>query len=504
MKISDSKSMAKEEEEEEEEPVSPTGRMMQAPKFNLFIIILMGYNTKIEPSLYKKCMQQTLLKHPRFSSTLVASGGRFRWRRTAVDIDSHVFVPEVGPAAVESPDEFVADYASSLSEIPMDTAKPLWEFHILNVKTSDAEAVVVMKIHHSLGDGVSLIALTHACSRKIHDPDSLPVLPASNNPRKGGSGGAAMRLLKAVWTVVLILFYTLVDMTAFVATLLFLRDVQTPVRAGRGVKLCRKRFVHRIVSLDDVKLIKNAMNVSVNDVMIGVTEAGLSRYLNTAYEENRENGAEINEKSSNFLPRNLGIRSTVVFNLRSSPTIEDLAEMMEKEELNGMWGNIIAIVLIPFGIDLQVDPLTYIRRAKSTMDRKKLSLAHKWACVVMKLTTSMFGIKAPARMTRTVFRNTTFSFSNVMGPTEEVYLFGHHLSYIAPSVCGFPQSLIFHYQSYADKLIISIGADEKLIPNPYQLCDDLIGSLQNIKEAVIERGREKEKKNESNLAKIPK
>lgn len=50
------------------------------------------------------------------------------------------------------------------------------------------------------------------------------------------------------------------------------------------------------------------------------------------------------------------------------------------------------------------------------------------------------------------------------------------------------QSLIVHYQSYGEKLVISIGADEKLIPNPHQLCDDLIKSLQIIKEAVIRRG----------------
>ena len=49
------------------------------------------------------------------------------------------------------------------------------------------------------------------------------------------------------------------------------------------------------------------------------------------------------------------------------------------------------------------------------------------------------------------------------------------------------QSFIIHYQSYSNKIIISIGADEKLIPNPDQLCDDLVKSLQNIKEAVKEK-----------------
>ncbi|XP_041997847.1 wax ester synthase/diacylglycerol acyltransferase 3-like isoform X2 [Salvia splendens] len=429
----------KKDEEEEDEPMSPTGRMMQTPKFNVCIVILMGFYTKIDPILFKKCVQQALLKHPRFCSILVTSRGRYTWRRTAVDIDKHLFVPDVS-AARESPDEFVSEYASRLSEIPLDAAaKPLWEIHILNVKASDAEAVVLMKIHHSLGDGVSLIALTHACSRKLDDPAALPVLPPPSKKLREEGGGGGRGMFKFLWMVILILFYTLVDVAEFVATLLFLRDVQTPVRAGRGVRLCRKRFVHRIVSLDDVKFIKNAMNVSINDVVLGVTEAGLSRYLNSIYVNNKKNVAENKEKNSNCLPQNLGIRSTVIFNLRPSTTIEDMAKMLEKEEVNGMLGNKIAMVLLPFTIALQDDPLTYIRRAKSTMDRKKVSIAHQCAYVTMKLTTSLFGTKAAARLTRAVFRNTTFTFSNVMGPAEEVNLFGHHLRYIAPSVCGFPQ-----------------------------------------------------------------
>lgn len=46
------------------------------------------------------------------------------------------------------------------------------------------------------------------------------------------------------------------------------------------------------------------------------------------------------------------------------------------------------------------------------------------------------------------------------------------------------QSIVVHHQSYGKKLIISIGADEKLIPNPHQLCDDLMKSLQIIKVAA--------------------
>ncbi|KAL0304404.1 UNVERIFIED_CONTAM: O-acyltransferase WSD1 [Sesamum radiatum] len=485
-----------------EEPASPTARLMQAPSFNLCILALLGYSTKIDVNLFKKCLEQTLLKHPRFSSLLVVNDkklGKCSWRRTRVDLENHVYVPDLEPD-MENPDGFVEDFTSGLSRIPLDYAKPLWEVHILNVKTSDANSVVIFKIHHSLGDGVSMISLVLACSKKLSDPESLPVMPSKKQKQKQaqkqttcGVVGLMKRLFVAFWMILVVIFNTLIDSALFGATILFLKDSKTPIKGGKRVDRAPQRFVHRIVSLDDVKLVKNAMNVSINDVVLGVTEAGLTRYLNRTYDSNtaqkhRENGAQVMKKTR-ALPRHLRLRSAVIFNLRPTPSIEDLAEIMEKEkELNGMWGNLVAIVLLPMTIALQDDPLSYVRRAKATMDRKKLSLESKVVFTGLKLLIKLFGIKTAAAVTSAVLRNTTFGFSNVAGPQEEISLFGHPLNYIAPSVHGFPHALIIHCQTYANKLIICLAADENLIPNPHQLCDDLQKSLQIIKETVIKRG----------------
>ncbi|XP_011075993.1 O-acyltransferase WSD1 [Sesamum indicum] len=477
-----------------EEPASPTARLMQAPSFNLCILALLGYSTKIDVNLFKKCLERTLLKHPRFSSLLVVNDkkrGKCSWRRTRVDLENHVYVPDLDPD-MENPDEFVEDFTSGLSRIPLDYAKPLWEVHILNVKTSDANSVVIFKIHHSMGDGVSMISLVLACSKKLSDPESLPVMPSKKQKQKpSGVGGLMKRWFVSVWIILVVIFNTLIDSALFLATILFLEDSKTPIKGGGRVDGGPKRFVHRIVSLDDVKLVKNAMNVSINDVVLGVTEAGLTRYLKTTYDteqKHRENGAHVMKKTR-ALPRHLRLRSAVVFNLRSTPAIQDLAEIMEKEkELNGMWGNLVAIVLLPMTIALQDDPLSYVRRAKATMNRKKLSLESKFVFTALKLLIKLFGIKTAAAVTSAVFRNTTFGFSNVAGPQDEISLFGHPLCYIAPSVHGFPHALIIHCQTYANKLIICLAADENLIPNPHQLCDDLQQSLQIIKETVIKRG----------------
>ena len=65
-----------------------------------------------------------------------------KWTPTMVKLENPVFVPNLDPN-IDNPDQFVEDYVSNLTKIPMDPSKPLWELHLLNIKTSDAEAVGV-------------------------------------------------------------------------------------------------------------------------------------------------------------------------------------------------------------------------------------------------------------------------------------------------------------------------------------------------------------------------
>ncbi|KAI3458012.1 hypothetical protein Pfo_014675 [Paulownia fortunei] len=458
---------------QEEEPASPGARLMQAPFFNISILAVTGFMTTIDVSLFKKELEQTLIKHPRFSSVLIVNNrkrGEFSWKRTRVDVENHIFSPDLDPN-MESPNEFVEDFTSFISKNSMDMTKPLWEVYILNVKTSDAKSTVIFKVHHSIGDGVSLISLVLACAKKISDPESLPVIP-SKKQKLIADNGLMKRLFFLVWTLFLIIFNTLIGCIWILATILFLKDTETPIKGARGIELSPKRFVHRIIDFDDIKLAKTAMNVSINDVALGVAEAGLSRYLNMRY---------------------------VMNDLSPLPPQKNIERMMQKSSrtlifypkifaLDRLFLLTSGIVLLPLNIALQDDPLSYIRRAKATMDRKKLSLESKCVSMVLMLLIKLFGITPAAAMTSGVFWNTTLAFSNVVGPKEEITLFGHPLSYIAPTLSGFPQALVIHFQSYADKFIISVAADEKLIPNPHQLCDDMQKSLEDIKDTVIKRG----------------
>uniref|UniRef100_A0A3Q7GA91 O-acyltransferase WSD1 C-terminal domain-containing protein n=1 Tax=Solanum lycopersicum TaxID=4081 RepID=A0A3Q7GA91_SOLLC len=120
--------------------------------------------------------------------------------------------------------------------------------------------------------------------------------------------------------------------------------------------------------------------------------------------------------------------------------MQALAEMMEKKS-KARWGNKIGYVLTRLPISLPDDPLDYIRQAKNIIDRKKLSLESRFSFTAAKLTQDIFGSKA----------------------------------------------VTIHFQSYCNKMTISMAVDSQVIQDPYQLCDDLRDSLRMFKEAVTKQ-----------------
>lgn len=55
---------------------------------------------------------------------------------------------------------------------------------------------------------------------------------------------------------------TAADVFMFIITVAFFKDTKTPVSAVTDSEFTKaRRIVHRIISLDDLKFVKNAMNV---------------------------------------------------------------------------------------------------------------------------------------------------------------------------------------------------------------------------------------------------
>ncbi|XP_010505562.2 PREDICTED: O-acyltransferase WSD1-like [Camelina sativa] len=464
------------------EPLSPISQLFVSPTLYCIIIFTLGFQTRCNPSSIVEGIKRTWIKFPRFSCKLeMKKKGKAVWVPATYRVEDHVIVPDIDYSNIENPDQFIEDYTSNLANTPMDISKPLWEFHILNIKTSNAESLCIGKLHHSLGDGMSLMSLLLAISRKTSNPEALPTTAATR--KHVDSNDKDWWLVRRFWFMIRVIFTTVVELFKYILTLCFMRDSLTPLTGKTRDKILSRKIIQRFISLDDVKMVKNTMEMKINDVLLGMTQAGLSRYLSRKYDEDM-----VVEKKK--LLEKIRLRGTVIVNLRETAKIEDLATMMAKGS-KSRWGNFVGLVMFPIWVRSEDDPLEYIRRAKSTMDVKKLSLESLLCYQGIKLAMKMFGEKVVETLVRRIFDHTTLAFSNVVGPDEETSFFGHPMSYVTASALGGSQALIIHFVSYVDKIIINLAVDTTVIPDPHILCDDLVEALNVIKHAALEKGDRK-------------
>ncbi|KAI4989266.1 hypothetical protein ZWY2020_036583 [Hordeum vulgare] len=463
---------------EEGEPVSPTARLMEP----IYILVAVGLGCPVNLPVFSAGIAAQLARYPRFCSIQVtdeSNGGNPRWVRTAVNMDDHTIIPTLDPVAVAAdPDRAVEDYMASLPALPMDRSRPLWEFHFLDFPTSEATSTVVIRVHHSMGDGMTLITLLLASARSAADPTRLPAMP--EQPARTGAiyappprSAGVLAFVSWVWSYLVLAWNTMVDVTLFAATIAFLSDPHTPFKyVDRGAaSSSRRRFVHRSIRLEDVKFIKNAMNCTVNDVLVGATSAALSRYYF------RKAGCTDTSK--------ICLRSILLVNTRPTSSLQTYVDMIESGKSNDVaWGNRVGYIVLPFHLAMHDDPLAYVPKAKNTVDRKKSSLEVIFTCKMGESFLKMFGLKAGAFIFGRMFANTTLAFSNLVGPTQQIEFYGHPVIFIAPSVYGAPQAVLVQYLSYNGTIKVSLSVDEEIIRDYTQLMDDFVESFGHIKDGA--------------------
>ncbi|VAI82571.1 unnamed protein product [Triticum turgidum subsp. durum] len=468
-----------------EEPVSPTARAME--DIGIYIVVTIGLDTPIKLSIFRAGIESLLARCPRLGCIQVADGssnGGARWARTAVNAEDHMIVPRLDGAAVAAdPDKAVEDYVASLSTLPMDRSRALLEFHLLDFPTSEAASTVAVRVHHAYGDGMSLMALLMMSTRNAAaDTKARPATPPRRRrPSRTGAiyasrrrpplSTGALALVTWVWSYLVLAWNTASDVAYFAATILFLSDPRTLFKRADDDEFHAKRFVHRSLSLDDVMFLKSSMNCTVNDVLVAVTSAALSRYYF--------------RKSGDTNTSKICLRSLLPVNTRPATSLQTYVNVIESDKRNEVtWGNKLGYIILSFYLAMHEDPLAYIRKAKKVLDRKKRSLEVILTYKIGLIFTKFFGVKVGTSIFRRLFARTTIVFSNMVGPAEQVELCGHPVAFLAPSVYGIPEALIIHYQSYRSTIKIILSVDEDKFPDYHQLLDDFDQTLTVMKDAA--------------------
>ncbi|XP_024979082.1 O-acyltransferase WSD1-like [Cynara cardunculus var. scolymus] len=446
-----------------DQPLTPAGRLFLQPETNIVVISSLGTKEPLRIEAIKSVIADSMLaKHPRLSSLLVVDkNGHEYWRKTEIDMDRHVIIRHDAIEGAKDDEDAANIYMADLAvSVPLETDKPLWELHLLT-----SHKCAVIRVHHALGDGVSFLSFLLAMCRQAADPTKMSVVaPPRGDRGKETIGGMVGRWLKVVW-------FTMVFVVDFIARVVWVCDETTVVSGGAGVELWPRKLVTARFLIDDMKMVKKSIpKTTINDVLFGVISFGLSKYLDA--------------RSSKSLHDGLRLTGLAMVNLRPQPGYQDLVKLMKNKSTG--WGNKFGMLLLPtYCYRSGSDPLEYLRRAKTMIDQKKSSLesffSYKFGYLIM----SILGAKYASLLNYKIMCNTTFTISNMVGPTEKITFAGHPVDYIKTTSTSLPHAITMHMISYAGTGYMQILVAKDIVPDPDVLAKCLEDALLEMKEAAV-------------------
>jgi WS/DGAT/MGAT family acyltransferase len=415
------------------------------------VLILAG---PVDVKRLEATLAKRILTFRRFRERVEARTASFWWCDDPhFDIAHHIKRTRLPDEATEPElQRFVADLAGRT----FDRAHPLWEFHI--VEDYRGGAVVVMRIHHAIADGIALVNVLLSLT---DDRPDAPINRRRRNVHKkeesvgfeweemfGRAGklvGSGLRATDGVWKASLGLAAhpaRAVDyirqgtgVAAELAYLLFM-PTDTPTRL-KGVPLGDKRVAWADpIPLPEVKAVGRALGCSVNDMLLAAVTGAIRGYL-----EEKGDPTE-----------GVELRALVPINLRQPDS---------GEELGNRFG-IIAVEL-PVGF---VNPLDRLFEVRHRMEALKKSYEPA-------VTLGLFaGLGyAPQVVQDKLFdlllSRATAVMTNVPGPQQPLFLAGSEVKQIMFWVpqsgnIGVGVSLL----SFNGRVHFGLITDAALVPDP--------------------------------------
>ncbi|GAB4838708.1 hypothetical protein Ancab_028251 [Ancistrocladus abbreviatus] len=443
---------------------SPFTGVYAQPEVDIMTYCALGLKYPIDVDAIKSEISTSIIMdHPRFCSLLMEDRrGRHYWKKIPwVNIDDHIKIIRHQNTATtnEENEAAINAYLADMSVAsPLGRDRPLWELHIL----LDLNCVV-LRAHHAMGDGFSMMSLLSICfsKKKVGGPDDQP--RGSNQVRQGRE--------KGVWGMIKSVLFTVVFMLKYLVRLLWVRDKKTALSGGKGVEFWPRKLVTVKLELEDLKTIKKAIpGATVNDVLMGVVSCSLSKYLNA--------------QSTTALQDNLQITSISLANMRKIQLVQKL-DMIEGDNVWSFWGNKTGIYLVPMYYRRGGGhPLQHVTRMKKVMDQKKQSFEPHIPYIAVKLVTYCLGSKAASWLARRIISNTTVLMSNIVGPREEIAIAGNPVTFMRANISGLTQAIAIYLLSYAGRADLQLLVAEDIVRNPEFLADCFRESLGELIDSV--------------------
>ncbi|XP_021819770.1 O-acyltransferase WSD1-like isoform X2 [Prunus avium] len=412
-------------EEGEGEPVSPTGQYFNSSILSVAIFAVLEFEVPINDSQALSLIQDVFLPiNPRFSSIMVSDNAdqKKQWQRVEVKLEDHVHVP-IFPSKMspQSYDEYFDDYISNIAAEKLPQNRPLWEIHIFKYPTSHAAGTLIFKLHHALGDGYSLMGALLSCLQSAENP-SVPL----TFPSLKSSGPKTTHKTKIVPQFFSSVFQTVSDFSWSILKSNFVEDDRTPIRSGEdGVEFRPITLSTLTFSIDEIKLIKNKLGVTINDVIVGIIFLGTRIYMQ-----------EITQKSSNE-----HCTALVLFRTRNIGGYTSIKEMIEPNNAKTTsWGNQFAFLHLPVPKSTEIsNPLDFVWEAQKMIKKKRSSAASYLTSWLLDVLKKFRGPEGAARYIHGTLKNSSLTISNIIGPVEKMALDNQAVCGLYFTAVGAPQ-----------------------------------------------------------------
>jgi diacylglycerol O-acyltransferase len=371
------------------------------------------------------------------------------------------------------------DFVGAVFATPLDHLRPLWEAYLIEGLEGD-RAACFFKVHHSVMDGVGSLAIFDALTQghraePVRVPRHLPPVPARPaavrvaglardavvNVTTGAGAAAAAALRAAVHPAEM--------MDQMVRTVRGVRGMMTDLRApGIRDPLAQastgigRRLDAMTLSLPRLRRVKDALGVTLNDVVLTAVSGAVGRY-------HAHRKVQIDE-----------LNCMVPMSLR---------EADERHTLGNRVGAFT--VALPVG---EPDALQRLARIQEQTGAAKSDRRGAAWPLMMRVMASLPGF-AYRLLAQTVTGRVNLICTNIPGPPVQRYLAGAQIEAMypfAPVAVGTPLSIAL--MSYGDTYGVGIDTDPAAIPDPELLTRYLRAAFDEIEEQALPRRKRKEPK----------
>jgi len=384
----------------------------------------------------------------------------------------------------------LAEQVARIHGRAMDRTRPLWEAYVIDGLQSGRWALLT-KYHHATIDGASGQIMLEMVTSPSPDDDDVPQpVPWTAEPLPSN-----LELLRRAIDNMLRnparTFRTEMRIVRDVANAIGLTSVSSAAsQAAKAVKRLsaprsgeprvalpttpapstpwnksitqHRRFAIRTSSLSNIKSIKAATNGTVNDVVMAICAGGLRTYL----------------LRKDALP-DRPLRAMVPVSIRTGNETDP-------------WTNRVSALVAELPTD-EPDPLKRVARCREAMQAAKRQFELVPAAALVDITQFSSPVLATAAMRLSSRLGVTqrlasmpfnLTVSNVPGPRQPLFLAGAQLQHQFPvSIVTDGQGLNITVVSYLDRLDFGVIADRELVPDLWDLADDLIAEITVLKEA---------------------